>query len=164
MATLTQDSPGAHERTQLVFTCTPKKKPRDREYIQTMIMRDENKVGTALARIKRENPNQFKINRFKKGKYTNSKSCDKLLRDRKVLQAYDNNFLQEVLATNDSTFADEFSERYLTVEPKDKEPLYARLHSQQLAEEQKLRSINCLTFSRTPGCSRTAIKLHRRKY
>ncbi len=43
---------------------------------------------------------------IRRGKYSNSKSCEKLLRDRKVLQAYDNNFLQDVLATNDSTYAD----------------------------------------------------------
>lgn len=85
-----------------------------------MIMREENKVVTVLARSKQENQKQFKINTFRKKKYGDSKSCDKLLRDRKVLQAYDKNFLQDVLATNDSTYADEFSERYLIAQAKDK--------------------------------------------
>ena len=49
-------------------------------------------------------------------------------------------------------------------QPEEKAPVYARLRARQLAEEDKFRSINCLQFGRTPGRSRTAIKLHSRKY
>jgi FtsZ-interacting cell division protein YlmF len=106
VATLTQEEQTAKERSRLVATSTVKKKVRGREHMQTMLARDENGAGTPLGRIKRESTKQFKINMLRKGKYSDSKSCDKLLRDRKVLQVYDNNFLQDVLATNDSTFAD----------------------------------------------------------
>jgi hypothetical protein len=83
-----------------------------------------------------------------------------------VLEVYNNKFLRDIFGDDGCAFPDEFSERFLMTAPQagEKAPVYARLRTRQLAEEERLRSINCLQFGRTPGRSRTAIKLHSRKY
>jgi hypothetical protein len=88
------------------------------------------------------------------------------LKNRKVLEAYDNNFLKDIFGVDECAFLDEFGERYLLTapQPQEKVPIYAKLREKHKAEEDKYRSINSLQFDRAIGRSRTAVKLHSRKY
>lgn len=133
IATLNPDSP-AFEQPRLAFTAITRKKIRPRDNFLTIFAQQENRVPCSPAdHTRREDAKEFRPCPPKRTKMLESRSCDRILRDRKVLQVYNNNFLREVFAPDEQAFPDEFSERYLMTapQPEQKAPLYARLRAKQ---------------------------------